>query len=181
MRECLMPFRRRNAFTMVELVFVAGLVALIAVVSARVFTAFGVTQQTLSNQAILQMDARKAFDTISEKIRSGTDVIKPVAGETLPYLIFKDATNYVNTLYLEADNQMSKKLQQKLYKLILYRDDYSGGYRHENEKVMFRSIKKLSFTSPSPTCVQLNVTIVGETGEYQFLSLVGLMNLGGLK
>ncbi|MBU1106245.1 MAG: hypothetical protein KKB51_06230 [Candidatus Riflebacteria bacterium] len=79
----------RQAFTLIEIVVAAGLVALVGVISMRLFSSIGTTQQNLSQQAMLQMDSRKAFDNIVDQIRMGTDIVRPTTGETLPYMIFK--------------------------------------------------------------------------------------------
>ncbi|MBU1106953.1 MAG: hypothetical protein KKB51_09825 [Candidatus Riflebacteria bacterium] len=95
--------------------------------------------------------------------------------------IFKDVINQMTILYLEPNNSSANLLEQRVFRLIAYRSDYSGVYQADNEKILLDSIKQLRFTSLSPTSVQVNATIVNEKGEYQFLAHVGLMNLGGLE
>lgn len=176
-----MKISARKAFTLVELVIAAGLVSLIVVVALRMFTSIGNTQQNLSQQAMLQMDSRKAFDNIVDQIRSGTDIVRPTTGETLPYMVFKDVINQLTILYLEPNDLLAGTLGQKVYRLVSYRSDYSGTYKSDNEKILLDSIKRLRFTSLSPTSIQVNATVINEKGEYQFLAHVGLMNLGGLE
>lgn len=171
----------RQAFTLVELIISVGLVALIGIIAMRIFSSVGTTQLSLSQQAILQMDSRKAFDNISDQIRMGTDIVRPTTGETLPYMIFKDVINQMTVLYLEPNNPAANSLEQRVFRLVSYRSDYSGAYQSDNERVLLDSIKQLRFTSLSPTSVQVNATIINEKGEYQFLAHVGLMNLGGLE
>lgn len=171
----------RRAFTLVELIMAAALVALVGIIAMRIFSTVGSTQLNLSQQAILQMDSRKAFDNIVDQIRKGTDIVRPTTGETLPYMIFKDVINQMTVLYLEPNNSVANSLEQRVFRLISYRSDYSGAYQSDNEKVLLDSIKQLRFTCLSPTSVQVNATIVNEKGEYQFLAHVGLMSLGGLE
>ncbi|OGK07797.1 MAG: hypothetical protein A2W80_02805 [Candidatus Riflebacteria bacterium GWC2_50_8] len=170
----------RKAFTVVELLVAVGLVSLVGIVTMRLFSSIGSTQQNMSQQAMLQMDSRKAFDNIVDQIRMGTDIVRPTTGETLPYMVFKDVVNQMTILYLEPNNKVADSLEQRVFRLISYRNDYSGVYQPDNEKVLLDSIKQLRFTSLSPTSVQVNATIVNEKGDYQFLAHVGLMNLGGL-
>jgi len=66
--------------TMVELLVVIGLIGLIGVAGMRFFTSVNTSQKAFSQQAILQMESRKAFDQIIDQIREGTDVIRPVSG-----------------------------------------------------------------------------------------------------
>lgn len=170
-----------KGFTLVELLVAAGLIAVLGVVGMRTFSAASSTQQHLSQKALLQMESRKAFDQIVDQIREGTDIVRPVLGETLPYLIFKDTTNQLSALYLEANNAQSKALNHEIFRLVSYKGDFSGGHIPKNEKVLLDSVKKLRFTCLSPTSVQINVTVANEKGEYQFLAHIGLMNLGDLE
>lgn len=170
-----------KGFTFVELIVAAGLIALLGIIGLRSFSAASSTQQNLSQQALLQMESRKAFDQIVDQIRRGTDIVRPVLGETLPYIVFKDTLNQVSMLYLEANNKVAKDLNQKVFRLVSYKNDFTGAHRTENEKILLDSVKRIRFTSLSPTSVQINATVVNEKGEYQFIAHIGLMNLGGLE
>lgn len=176
-----MKKRRRHGFTLAEIAVSACLVALLGLVVMRIFSSVGTAQQNLSQQALLQMESRRAFDQLVDQIRKGTDIVRPTTGETLPYIVFKDVINQMTVIYLEANNDAATSLKQRVYRLVSYHSDYSGAYKADNEKILLDSIKQLHFTSLSPTSVQVNATVVNEKGEYQFLALVGLMNLGGLE
>ncbi len=167
--------------TLVEVLVVIGLIGLIGVAGMRFFTSVNTSQKAFSQQAILQMESRKAFDQIIDQIREGTDVIRPVTGETLHYMTFRDLINQVNMLYLEPNKEESNRLKQRVYRLISYCNDFSGIYKKENEKILHNSIKQLRFTSLSPSSVQVNATVVSDKGEYQFLAHVGLLNVGGIE
>jgi hypothetical protein len=166
---------------MVELVVATGLVALVGIVAMRIFSSVGTTQQNLSQQALLQMESRRAFDQLVDQIRMGTDIVRPTTGETLPFMVFKDVINQMTILYLEPNNDAANTLGQRVFRLVSYRNDYSGGYQSDNEKILLDSVKSLHFTSLSPTSIQVNATVVNEKGDYQFLAHIGLMNLGGLE
>jgi len=172
---------RRRAFTLVEIAVAAGLVALVGIVAMRIFSTVGTTQQNLSQQAMLQMESRRAFDHLVDQIRMGTDIVRPTTGETLPFMVFKDVINQMTILYLEPNNDAANALEQRVFRLVSYRSDYSGAYQSDNEKILLDSVKSLHFTSLSPTSVQVNATVVNEKGDYQFLAHIGLMNLGGLE
>lgn len=167
--------------TLVEILVVTGLIALIGAAGMKFFTSVNTSQKAFSQQAILQMESRRAFDQIIDQIREGTDVIRPVTGETLNFMVFRDLINQVNMLYLEANNEESQRLKQRVYRLISYHNDFSGLYNSKNEKVLHNSIKQLRFSSLSPSSVQVNATVVSDKGEYQFLAHVGLLNVGGIE
>lgn len=171
----------RRAFTLVEMVVVVGLVALVGIIVMRIFRSVGTTQQNLSQQALLQMESRRAFDHLVDQIRMGTDIVRPTTGETLPYMVFKDVVNQMTILYLEPNNKAANIIGQRVFRLVSYRSDYSGIYQEDNEKILLDSLRELHFTSLSPTSVQVNATVINEKGEYQFLAHIGLMNLGGIE
>ncbi len=167
--------------TIVEAFVVMCILMLVSMAGFRFFQSVNKTQKNFSQQVQLQMESRKAFDQVVDQIREGTDVVRPVIGETLPYLVFKDIVNQTTMLYLEPNDEMSKKLKQRVYRLISYRTDYSGSYKSDLEKPLMESVKRMRFSCLSPNSVQVNATIITEKGEYQFLAHVGLMNLGGFE
>lgn len=172
---------RCSGTTLVETLVVIGLIGLIGVSVMRFFTSVNTGQKAFSQQAILQMESRKAFDQIIDQIREGTDVIRPVTGETLQYMVFRDLINQINMIYLEPNKEESRRLQQRVYRLISYASDFSGVYNKANERILHTSIKQLRFSSLSPSSVQVNATVVSDKGEYQFLAHVGLLNVGGIE
>ena len=167
--------------TLVELFVVLCLVAVVSSVVTKLMRSVGRAQKGFSQQVMLQMDSRKAFDTVVDQVREGTDVIRPLTGETLDFLVFKDIVNKTTVLYLEPNNALSEKLNQKVYKLVSYRTDYSGAYQSSLEKTLMDCVKRIRFSSLSPNSVQVTATVINDKGEYQFLAHIGLMNLGGLE
>jgi type II secretory pathway pseudopilin PulG len=171
----------RRATTMVELLVVMGIMILTLSGIYRFFSSIGKVQKDLSNQVILQMDARRVFDLVADQVQAGSEIVRPYTGETLPYIIFKNMINETTILYLEPNNILSKQLEKPVYKLISYTNDYSHTYKKDREKTLAESVKRLSFTSLSPNSIQTNVTVMNPKGEYQFLAHLGLMNIGGLE
>jgi len=171
---------KKSGLTIVELIVVIGLSGLLGISVMRFFSAANITSKNLSQHAILQMESRKAFDHIIDQIREGIDVIRPASGETTQYLVFKDLINQITMLYLEPNDEESRRLKKRVYRLISYRTDYSGTYERSREKVLHNSIKRIRFTSLSPTSVQVSATVASENDEYQFMAHVGLLNTGGL-
>ncbi|NLI77718.1 MAG: type II secretion system protein [Candidatus Riflebacteria bacterium] len=166
---------------MIEMLVVLGIVLVASAIGLRIMQSVGRSQKTMSQQALLQMEARRAFDKAVEQIREGTDLVRPFLGETLPFLVFKDIVNRTTILYLEPNNPVSEKLNKRVYKLVAYRTDYSGAYDPANERVLLETVRGLTFTSLSPNGIQVNATVLHEQNEFQFLAHIGLMNLGGLE
>ncbi|MBF0407968.1 MAG: type II secretion system protein [Candidatus Riflebacteria bacterium] len=172
---------RKYAFTLVELMVSMILLSMVAGAAYKFFQMAGNTQKTFSQQAILQMQARKAFDQLMDQVHEGSDIVRPLMGETTPFLIFKNIINETVLLYLEPNESASEKLKKRVYNLVSYKSDYSGNYKSDNEKILLSSLRRISFTCLSPNSIQINATVLNERGEFQFLSHVGLMNVGGLE
>ena len=170
-----------RGFSLVEFLVVIGVLSLIAGVAFQFISHSRNTEPTLSNRLILHMEARKAADTLIAMVREGSEVVRPYIGETLPYLILKDLTNQTVFLYLEADQKHSKAFDKPLWQLISYTNDYSGTYDRSREKCLLTSIEQIRFSCISPLSVQVDATLVNDKGAYQFVTHVGLMNIGGLE
>lgn len=164
-----------KGFTLVELIIVAGLVSLVMGLLFRIYPHIRHSEQALTGTLVLQTEARRAADALVEQIREGSEVVRPHVGETTPFLVVKDIINNITLLYLDGDNVNSPKLKQPVYNLVSYSADESGNY---SRRVLVNSIKRIAFSAIAPNSVQVNITLVNERGEYQFLSHLGLMNLG---
>lgn len=178
-----MPTSMRNqkAFSLVEILVGIALVLLVGTGAMRIFSSAGKAQQQYSQQVILQMESRKAFDSLLDQLREGVSVIKPVLGETQDFLVFKNLLNQVTLVYLEPNHQMAKDLNHKVYKLISYQAAYPGFGAKPKLTIIMDSVKRIRFSCLSPSSIQVNATIINSRGEYQFLANVGLLNGGGLE
>lgn len=168
-----------KGFTLVELIVVIGIISLLIAMTLGVYLNFRQSaDQQLTSQLILQMDARRAADILISQIRQGSEVVRPHAGETTPFLILKDAVNNISLIYLDGDQHNSTLLKRPVYRMVAYTDDYSGVHNPKNEKILLDSIVTMSFSAIGPGSVQLSVTLAGDRQDYQFITHLGLMNLG---
>lgn len=170
----------RAAHSFVELIVVMALLLTLSDAFYRFFMSVGRTQKGLSQQLMLQMDSRKALDQVISRIQEGSEVVRPFIGETKTFLVLKNIVNQMTMVYLEPNNKASQELKKPIYRLVAYTNDYSGSFQKQNKKTMIDMVKRMTFTSLSPNSIQINAMIVNEKGEYQFITHVGLMNLGGL-
>ncbi len=138
----------------------------------------GVAEPAMTGRIVLQMEARRAADNMIEIIRQGSEVVTPGIGETASFLTFKNLENHTCLLYLDVDEEKSRAMKRPLFKLVLYRDEYSDQYSPQNEKVIVEMVKSANFTCISPDSVQIDAVIANEKAEYQFITHVGLMNIG---
>ena len=173
--------RRSAGFTLVELIVAVSIGLMILAFGIRFLQSVSFSQRSMTVQAGLQMEARRAFDNAVEQIREGTDLVRPTMGETLPFLLFKDIVNRTTILFLEPNSPLANRLKKRVYKLVAYRTSYGGGYDPKNEKVLLEAVRRLTFTSLSPNAILVNATVIHDQAEFQFLAHIGLMNLGGLE
>ncbi len=115
------------AFTMVELSVVVLIVAVLASIMFSFLSRFNRNvAPRLSNRLFLQMEGRRLADAIAHEIRGCTDIVRPLPGETLPFLLVKDARNQIRFLYLSHDAKLSGDLKVTLYELLTYQYGYSA-------------------------------------------------------
>ena len=123
----------RRGVTLVELLVVMMIMLVLSGVVYQLFTSVGKTQKNISDQVILQMESRKAFAMVANRVHEGTEVVRPFIGETLPFLVYKDIVNQLVILYLEPNPKISKELNKSVYRLVSYTSDFTGsGYKKEN-------------------------------------------------
>ena len=167
---------RRVGFTTIELLVVAGIIGLLFSVLLRFYSFSSTTSVT--DKLILQMEARRSTDEVSAELRVCSSVIRPVPGETLPFLFARDLRNRIVFLYIDKDELHTMKYKKNLYRLILYRYDFSDTYDPKNERILAESIKSLTFTSHDPNSIQVNMAVANDKQDFQIVTRVGMMNLG---
>ncbi|MBI3038339.1 prepilin-type N-terminal cleavage/methylation domain-containing protein [bacterium] len=168
-----------RGFTLIEIIVVVAIIAVFLVMAFHAFSQSKKTQ-SISEKLTLQIDAIRASDKLIDHIREGIEVVRPIIPETSPFLVLKDIINQTNVLYLESDEQSSKLSKMQLFKVVSYTTAY-GPYDKRNEKVLFGSIKRLTFTCISPNRVQIDLTLSNAQGEFRSITQVGLLNFGGLE
>jgi hypothetical protein len=167
---------------MIELLVVAGL---LGGITLTVFLFFRQSQKTgtasVANKFSLQMDARKGADVLLSEIRTGTNIVKPRVGETAPYLVFRNMVNRMTILFLEKDEKNSEAFKKEFYRLREYVSDYSGVHKPDQGRILLESVRRVSFTTLSPSSVQMTLTMGNETQDFQFITSVGFMNVGDIE
>jgi len=177
--RCKSYLKIKTGFSFIELIVVAGILGLVFLMAIKFFIeSQKVAAPKITSNILLQMKAQKTADAIILRIRECSEVVRPNLGETCPFVVMKDERNRICILYSEADEKNSRLFKKKLYRLVSYISDYSGVYNPAREKILVDSLDKISFTSISPCSVQVTATVSGEEGKYQFITHVGLMNLG---
>lgn len=167
----------RRAFTLVELTVVILIISLLGILVLKFSSNINsVAMPNFTNRLVLQMEGRKIADNLLEEIRKSGDVIRPLIGETTPYLIVKDAENQICYYYLTADAENSRKFGRDLFKLMIHVHTYDMG--KGKSRKLGDSIESVGFTGVSPNRIQINVRVANDRNSFQFLSQAGLMSMG---
>jgi hypothetical protein len=145
---------RRFGTTLVEflVVFVILNLALMAAVVLRRSSTASV--QNLGESYAQQMDMRKAADKLIQILSDGTEVVKPIAGGTLPYLAFLDIVNNVNVVHL-AKRPHSP---EGPFDLVMQTDQHLPG-RPASFTILFGDVKDIRFTSLGSGLVVVKLTL----------------------
>ena len=162
---------------MVEVIIVAAIMAMAFAMMMRFWQIHSASDKGITTRLTLQIEARKAADMVTAKIREASEIVRPTLGETAPYVVFLDATNRTGLLFPTKDEENSKLCKKELFQLMSGINDYSGA-PPESPKLLCRSIKRIAFTLLAPNSLQISITVANEKEEYQFLTETGLMNFG---
>lgn len=161
-------FRRasqRNAFTMIELIIVAGIIALATGVGLMSFRDSSTLSNRAANNLVMAMDLQRATDQLIGALLEGTEVISPPAGHSKGFVVILDMYNFTRMLYLEAETPALNSLSGKTYSLISYTDHYEGSYNPERKRRLFGKIKQLKFTPVTPGLIQAHLILVNDAGK----------------
>lgn len=169
----------RRATTLVEVIVVMVLLTLVGGTAYHFFVQVqGNAQRTVGERLVLQMEARRIADELMQEVRKGTEIVRPHLGETTSFLICKDITNRMLTVYQTVDKTHSETFEKDLFRIVSYRNDYSGKFDPASQRILGDSVLRLTFTCLDPNSIQLNLILANKKQDFQFITRVGIMNLG---
>ncbi len=172
----------RKGFTLVEIAVVCMVASCLLAVLYRLHSHFQTRiQSDVSKKLALQMNARRAADQLLTEVKKGTDIVRPLLGETTSFLVFKDIKNRMCILFLDDDKPNSETCKKPLYLLKSYLDDFGGSHKAENGKTLAEGVERIAFTAPTPGSIQINMTLANEKQSFQFVTHVTTMNLGDIE
>lgn len=167
--------RRGKGFTLIELLVTSGLLSLVLAIGVTHFRNMGTAAESSTSALVLHMAARQANDVLSETLLDAGEVVKPLEGRTMSFLVVKDLVNNLRVFYLEKAPQPS----EGPFRLVSYTDTLTGSHRPEERKVLLDRIKEASFTCLSPGLVLVRMTLAGsKESELSATFEVALKNLG---
>lgn len=155
----------RHGFTLLELMIVAGILALAIGVGLMSFRESSTSSTAVTRNLSMSMDLRQAADLLTETFIDSSEIISPVPGSSKSFVVMLDLSNFTRMLYLEAEPEKPGSQSGKTYALISYTDNYEGSYNAKRKRRLFGKIRKLQFTPITPGLVQAQLTLVSDAGK----------------
>jgi type II secretory pathway pseudopilin PulG len=151
----------RVAFTFVELIVVMAVLLILLAMGLVHFRNTRAMATSLTDLMGFHIQAKNAGERLKSALMTGTEIVKPVSGRSLPYLVLKDLTNRTVALYLEQP--LASK--DGPWQMIMYTHDYSSAHVPAHRQVLFTQVASGSFTNVGPGLVLANLTLVDSRGR----------------
>ncbi len=145
-----------RAFTLIELIMVIFIMSFLFAIGIVHFRNSRATTTNLASNITFHMEFLRAATKLQELLQTGSEIVKPIEGRTLPYLIFRDILNQTQILYLET----SENAAEKPAILVNYTDTYDGKYDESRKKTLFGKVRSIEFTTNSLGVVVVNLSLI---------------------
>jgi hypothetical protein len=156
------------------------------------------SETRLVDRLVINQEGTKSANLLIDHIRESLEVIRPVIGETAPFLVTRNSVNEINVLYCQPQKSVdSDKKDDEIYKLVSVTKRTGAGFLTEKdknfligsrsksgfktEKVLIKSLKRLTFTVTNPNQVKFNMVLKSGDGEFAFATQVKLLPFGGIE
>ncbi|EKD82510.1 MAG: hypothetical protein ACD_39C01241G0002 [uncultured bacterium] len=183
----LMLFRRRRAFTLIEVIVAVGLAALFSTMVFRMFSSSTSSQKAAMVDLSMQSRVLTSQNRILRMIREGTDFLMPEIGESSSAIFFADFRGNVQVLYQLKDVELSKSLGKEIYKLMHYQVDVKNFdisnpvYDPNESSVVAEYVNDISFLVTNANTVSVTASFATENRDFQTMFEVGLQNTGEME
>ena len=150
-----------HGFSFIELMVVVSILALAAGMAFLHSRNASPAATNTATQLAFHMKVRQATDELTEQLYDGSEVVKPLMGTSLNYLVVRSITNLPQVFYLES----APKKSQGPNILVTYTDDFSGVKRPSDRKTVCENVKEITFTTVSPGLVIVLITFLDPGGQ----------------
>ncbi|MFZ2958809.1 MAG: type II secretion system protein [Candidatus Ozemobacteraceae bacterium] len=166
----------RRGVTLIEMLVGLVILSMLFAFGLRAWQIFAGRQaDNLSKRLVLQMEARKAFLSLSRQLQEGIEIVSPQPGTTLPYMVFKDYVNNVRMIYLEEDPVRTQNEKRPMYRaLSVVRE--AGALAPGQPSLLMEHVVKLHFTSHSASGVLITCVLHGGNGDFSLVNFIRLQN-----
>jgi prepilin-type N-terminal cleavage/methylation domain-containing protein len=168
---------RKRGFTFVESMVVVGIMGLVFAGMVQIFQYMNSYQNSKPATDIMMLkNTRRLFLKVFTELQEGIEVIHPIPGVTLPYLVFVDKNNDISVYYLRKSDKTDEGAGE--FTLCMKtRELASEGYSTKNvEQQLIDKIERMTFTAHGGGAVLVNARLKEQKSELNLLTLVNLKN-----
>lgn len=149
-----------------EMIVAFALFSTLMAIGLRAWSQFGGrAAENLAQRLLLQIEARKALVSLYRELQEGVEVVSPVPGSSLPYLVFKDSVNDLRMVYLADDPMETKKEGEPIFRMMIIRREV-GKPSCDDPKTLMEHVKKIEFTTFHPGAVLVSGNLRGGGGSF---------------
>lgn len=173
-------WQKRRGFTFVEVLVAVSIVTLIFTGIVQLFQFLGNYQNSKPAADIMMLkNTRRLFLQVFTELQEGMEVIHPIPGVTLPYLVFVDKNSDISVYYLRRSEKAEEETGE--YTLcVKTRELNSHGYSTKfEERQLIRNIDRVTFTAHGGGAVLINARLKEKKSELNLLTLINLKNFRG--
>jgi hypothetical protein len=135
------------------------------------------TEASLGPNMGLQTASRKAMVELIRELQESIEVVRPVQGSSLTYVLARDKLNRILTVYLVRNEELTTRAGRPLYDLYLHRNDHGASAPGVNQRYLIGSIERAAFTSLSSGLLQIHLDFHEQGRTYPFLTAVRSRNI----
>lgn len=160
--------RRRQGFTLVETAVAAALFIAVIGLALAIFYQSSPSEVRLSQKVGLQSQARKAYFTMTEELKLGTEILQPAINGTTPFILFTNVTYEVVGYYVRKSAKDPSKRE-------LCRVNFNA--KDPQPEVLSDAVTELKFTRKGRREVAVRFGFrESETNTLQLVNSITLRN-----
>lgn len=173
-----------SGFTLVEVLVVAGLIALFTTLLIGMYRGASSSQTKVSEDLQMQSRILGVQNEILRLVRGGQYFVIPRLGENSSVLCFVDKISDIQALVPVKDEKLSEKYGKTIYRLMHYQVDVenfnpsSPSFAGTDGRVVAEFLEKISFRPSNAGALSVNALFSTETRQFQIVFEGGLMNAG---
>ncbi|MBF0502059.1 MAG: type II secretion system protein [Candidatus Riflebacteria bacterium] len=167
---------KKNGFTLVEILVTALVLALIFS-SVLMITRFllGKKTSSISEKISLQIESRRAIINLFAEVQEGIELLAPLPGQTLPYMVIRDYVNNLHFIYLKKNENASAQNKRPIYTLYSSIHDTEKSV-NQTPKELLKNVERLTFTSHGFSGVVVCSTLREGSSVFSFVNMIRLKN-----
>ncbi len=156
----LLTSRGRNAYTMLEMLIVASILMMVLAIAVNFHRNRQPGIGRLAADLAFHMKVRQGTDLLTESLLNGTEVLKPLPGFSLDYLITANLENVPQVFFLERAGK-----KEEGPNLLIMGERKLSGVGSAVRKVLCTNVKNVTFTPISAGLVTVIVTFLDPSGK----------------